>query len=108
MRSIPKTWVREGGMVQLSKKHLKAEYKGASDSEIVYIIQSDNGQPQHGTAHSLKSLLELLPVRVSVNYSRFLCACFPQRNSHLQDMVIIQYSSVSFLLIKTMQYSTTE
>ncbi|TSN86075.1 Extracellular matrix protein FRAS1 [Bagarius yarrelli] len=48
MRSIPKTWVREGGMVQLSKKNLKAEYKGASDSEIIYTIQSDGGQPQHG------------------------------------------------------------
>lgn len=52
MRSIPKTWVREGGMVQLSKKHLKAEYKGASDSEILYTIQSDSGQPQYGTTHS--------------------------------------------------------
>ncbi|XP_046698206.1 extracellular matrix protein FRAS1 [Silurus meridionalis] len=48
MRSIPKTWVREGGMVQLSKKHLKAEYKGASDSEILYTIQSDKGQTQYG------------------------------------------------------------
>ncbi|XP_017560623.2 extracellular matrix protein FRAS1 [Pygocentrus nattereri] len=48
MRSIPKVWVKEGGMVQLSKKHLKAEYKGASDSEILYSIQSDSGQPQYG------------------------------------------------------------
>ncbi|KAM9446229.1 extracellular matrix organizing protein FRAS1 [Clarias gariepinus] len=48
IHSIPKTWVREGGMVQLSKKHLKAEYKGASDSEILYTIQSENGRPQYG------------------------------------------------------------
>uniref|UniRef100_A0A8B9RD46 Fraser extracellular matrix complex subunit 1 n=1 Tax=Astyanax mexicanus TaxID=7994 RepID=A0A8B9RD46_ASTMX len=44
---IPKVWVKEGGMVQLSKKHLKAEYKGSSDSEILYSIQSDSGEPQH-------------------------------------------------------------
>uniref|UniRef100_A0A8B9K9Q3 Fraser extracellular matrix complex subunit 1 n=1 Tax=Astyanax mexicanus TaxID=7994 RepID=A0A8B9K9Q3_ASTMX len=48
MRSVPKVWVKEGGMVQLSKKHLKAEYKGSSDSEILYSIQSDSGEPQHG------------------------------------------------------------
>uniref|UniRef100_A0A8B9KBI5 Fraser extracellular matrix complex subunit 1 n=1 Tax=Astyanax mexicanus TaxID=7994 RepID=A0A8B9KBI5_ASTMX len=44
----PYMWVKEGGMVQLSKKHLKAEYKGSSDSEILYSIQSDSGEPQHG------------------------------------------------------------
>lgn len=54
MRSIPKTWVREGGMVQLSKKQLMAEYKGASDSEILYTIQSGTGQPQYGTARRFK------------------------------------------------------
>ncbi|XP_076856944.1 extracellular matrix organizing protein FRAS1 isoform X2 [Brachyhypopomus gauderio] len=48
MQSVPMAWVREGGTVQLSKKHLNAEYRGSSNSEILYTIQSDSGQPQHG------------------------------------------------------------
>ncbi|XP_035385518.1 extracellular matrix protein FRAS1 isoform X2 [Electrophorus electricus] len=48
MLSVPKAWVREGGIVQLSKKHLNAEYRGSSDSEIFYTVHSDSGQPQHG------------------------------------------------------------
>uniref|UniRef100_A0A4W4DQF0 VWFC domain-containing protein n=1 Tax=Electrophorus electricus TaxID=8005 RepID=A0A4W4DQF0_ELEEL len=35
-------WVREGGIVQLSKKHLNAEYRGSSDSEIFYTVHSDS------------------------------------------------------------------
>ncbi|CAM4540352.1 unnamed protein product [Leuciscus chuanchicus] len=48
LRSVPKTWVREGGMVQLSKKCLNAQFQGASDSEILYTIYSESGQPKHG------------------------------------------------------------
>ncbi|XP_073695623.1 extracellular matrix organizing protein FRAS1 [Garra rufa] len=48
MRSVPKTWVREGGMVQLSKKCLNAQFQGASDSEILYSIHSESGQPKYG------------------------------------------------------------
>ena len=48
MLSLPMTWVREGGMVQLSKKYLKAEYKGSSDAEILYTITTPDGTPKHG------------------------------------------------------------
>ncbi|XP_042580368.1 extracellular matrix organizing protein FRAS1-like [Cyprinus carpio] len=48
LRSVPKTWVREGGMVQLSKKCLSAQFQGTSDSEILYTIHSESGQPKYG------------------------------------------------------------
>ncbi|XP_051540724.1 extracellular matrix organizing protein FRAS1-like [Myxocyprinus asiaticus] len=48
LHSVPKTWVREGGMVQLSKKCLNAQFKGTSDSEILYTIHSENGLPKYG------------------------------------------------------------
>jgi len=35
-------------MVQLSKKCLNAQFQGASDSEILYTIYSESGQPKHG------------------------------------------------------------
>ncbi|XP_030622204.1 extracellular matrix organizing protein FRAS1 [Chanos chanos] len=48
MLSLPKTWVRGGGMVQLSKKYLNTQYKGAPDSEIVYTIDTAKGLPKYG------------------------------------------------------------
>ncbi|XP_073717143.1 extracellular matrix organizing protein FRAS1 [Misgurnus anguillicaudatus] len=48
LRSVPKTWVREGGMVQLSKKCLNAQFKGSSDSEILYTIQTESAKPKYG------------------------------------------------------------
>uniref|UniRef100_A0A672MQB1 Extracellular matrix protein FRAS1-like n=1 Tax=Sinocyclocheilus grahami TaxID=75366 RepID=A0A672MQB1_SINGR len=38
---MPRTWVREGGMVRLSKKCLSAHFQGTSDSEILYTIHSE-------------------------------------------------------------------
>ncbi|KAL2092359.1 hypothetical protein ACEWY4_012157 [Coilia grayii] len=46
--SLPMTWVREGGMVQISKKYLRAEYKGSSDAEILYTIVAPTGTPKYG------------------------------------------------------------
>uniref|UniRef100_A0A8C1KDS0 Fraser extracellular matrix complex subunit 1 n=1 Tax=Cyprinus carpio TaxID=7962 RepID=A0A8C1KDS0_CYPCA len=48
LRSVPRTWVREGGMVQLSKKSLNAQFQGTRDSEILYTIHSESGQPRYG------------------------------------------------------------
>ncbi|XP_048099370.1 extracellular matrix protein FRAS1 [Alosa alosa] len=48
MLSLPVTWVREGGMVQLSKKYLRAEYKGSSDTEILYTISGPENAPKYG------------------------------------------------------------
>uniref|UniRef100_A0A8C1C586 Fraser extracellular matrix complex subunit 1 n=1 Tax=Cyprinus carpio carpio TaxID=630221 RepID=A0A8C1C586_CYPCA len=45
---MPRTWVREGGMVQLSKKSLNAQFQGTRDSEILYTIHSESGQPRYG------------------------------------------------------------
>ncbi|RXN23492.1 extracellular matrix FRAS1-like protein [Labeo rohita] len=41
LRSVPKTWVREGGMVQLSKKCLNAQFQGAR--EIVLVSMPADG-----------------------------------------------------------------
>ncbi|XP_035235651.1 extracellular matrix protein FRAS1 isoform X1 [Anguilla anguilla] len=46
--SRPMAWVREGGMVQITKKYLKAEYKGSSDSQIHYNIVPSKEQPKYG------------------------------------------------------------
>ncbi|XP_034152338.1 extracellular matrix protein FRAS1 isoform X3 [Esox lucius] len=46
--SLPNTWVRRGGMVQLGKRYLRAEFKGASDDEIIYSIVPSNGSPKYG------------------------------------------------------------
>ncbi|XP_029366253.1 extracellular matrix organizing protein FRAS1 isoform X2 [Echeneis naucrates] len=49
MLSALKTWVKEGGMVQLDKKYLKADYRGVSTEDIVYtILASDSRQPKYG------------------------------------------------------------
>nr|XP_046204305.1 extracellular matrix organizing protein FRAS1-like [Oncorhynchus gorbuscha] len=46
--SVPVTWVREGGMVQLGKRYLRTEYQGASDDQIIYTIVSSKGSPKYG------------------------------------------------------------
>uniref|UniRef100_A0A4W6CQ63 Fraser extracellular matrix complex subunit 1 n=1 Tax=Lates calcarifer TaxID=8187 RepID=A0A4W6CQ63_LATCA len=48
VHSVPMTWVKEGGMVRLDKKYLKADYKGVSTDDIVYTILASDGQPKHG------------------------------------------------------------
>ncbi|XP_028271090.1 extracellular matrix organizing protein FRAS1 isoform X7 [Parambassis ranga] len=48
VRTMPLTWVREGGMVRLDKKYLQAEYKGVSTEDIIYTILSSEGQPRYG------------------------------------------------------------
>nr|XP_057925745.1 extracellular matrix protein FRAS1 isoform X1 [Doryrhamphus excisus] len=48
LRSVPLTWVKEGGMVRLSKKYLQADYKGVSTDDIVYTILASDGQPKYG------------------------------------------------------------
>ncbi|XP_066568203.1 extracellular matrix organizing protein FRAS1 isoform X2 [Amia ocellicauda] len=45
--SNPSTWVREGGMLQITRKYLKAEYSGSSDSEILYTITPEEN-PKYG------------------------------------------------------------
>ncbi|XP_074526804.1 extracellular matrix organizing protein FRAS1 [Halichoeres trimaculatus] len=37
--SVPITWVKEGGMVRLDRKHLQTDLKGVSDEDIIYRIQ---------------------------------------------------------------------
>uniref|UniRef100_A0A3B5B2R5 Extracellular matrix protein FRAS1-like n=1 Tax=Stegastes partitus TaxID=144197 RepID=A0A3B5B2R5_9TELE len=46
--SLPKTWVKEGGMVRLDKKYLQTDYKGVSADDIVYTILGLDGQPKYG------------------------------------------------------------
>ncbi|KAJ3603631.1 hypothetical protein NHX12_028376, partial [Muraenolepis orangiensis] len=46
--SIPAWWVKEGGMVQLSSKQLKAELQGTAPDDIIYSIMPRDGQPKHG------------------------------------------------------------
>ncbi|CAB1322441.1 unnamed protein product, partial [Coregonus sp. 'balchen'] len=46
--SVPTTWVREGGMVQLGKRYLRTEYQGASDDQIIYTIVRSKGSPKYG------------------------------------------------------------
>uniref|UniRef100_A0A673XCZ9 Fraser extracellular matrix complex subunit 1 n=1 Tax=Salmo trutta TaxID=8032 RepID=A0A673XCZ9_SALTR len=46
--SVPVTWVREGGMVQLGKRYLRTEYQGSSDDQIIYTIVSSKGSPKYG------------------------------------------------------------
>uniref|UniRef100_A0A3Q3MY85 Fraser extracellular matrix complex subunit 1 n=1 Tax=Mastacembelus armatus TaxID=205130 RepID=A0A3Q3MY85_9TELE len=48
IRSVPVTWVKEGGMVRLDQKHLQAGYKGVSTDDIVYTILASDGQPKYG------------------------------------------------------------
>lgn len=48
MLSVPVTWVKEGGMVRLDKKYLRADYKGVSSDDVVYIIHTADGQPKYG------------------------------------------------------------
>ncbi|XP_059921872.1 extracellular matrix protein FRAS1 isoform X2 [Gadus macrocephalus] len=48
IRSIPVSWVKEGGMVQLSRKHLKAVLQGTAPDDIIYSIMPLDGQPEHG------------------------------------------------------------
>ncbi|KAJ8398108.1 hypothetical protein AAFF_G00431850 [Aldrovandia affinis] len=46
--SRPTAWVREGGMVQITKRYLKAEYSGSSDSQIHYTIVPSKESPKYG------------------------------------------------------------
>uniref|UniRef100_A0A3Q1CIX6 VWFC domain-containing protein n=1 Tax=Amphiprion ocellaris TaxID=80972 RepID=A0A3Q1CIX6_AMPOC len=46
--SLPKTWVKEGGMVRLDRKYLKTDYKGVSTDDIVYTILGSDLQPKYG------------------------------------------------------------
>ncbi|XP_034027090.1 extracellular matrix protein FRAS1 [Thalassophryne amazonica] len=48
MLTVPMMWVREGGMVLLSKKYLQADYKGVSTDNIVYNILASGGNPKYG------------------------------------------------------------
>ncbi|KAL4617481.1 extracellular matrix protein FRAS1-like [Arapaima gigas] len=52
-------WVTEGGMTQFTKYHLKAEFKGSSNSQILYSIVPSNENPRYG------EVLLLLPHSVS-------------------------------------------
>lgn len=49
MPSVLMTWVKEGGMVRLDKKHLLGDYKGVSSDDIIYTIHASDGQPKYGT-----------------------------------------------------------
>ncbi|XP_029574000.1 extracellular matrix organizing protein FRAS1 [Salmo trutta] len=44
--SVPVTWVREGGMVQLGKRYLRTDYQG--DDQIVYTIVRSKESPKYG------------------------------------------------------------
>ncbi|XP_013870055.1 extracellular matrix organizing protein FRAS1 [Austrofundulus limnaeus] len=46
--SVPRTWVKEGGMVRLDKKYLLTHYKGVGSDDILYTILTSNGQPKYG------------------------------------------------------------
>ncbi|KAF7657674.1 hypothetical protein LDENG_00023830, partial [Lucifuga dentata] len=48
MLSVPMTWVREGGMVRLSKKYLQADYKGVGADNIIYTILASDETPKFG------------------------------------------------------------
>uniref|UniRef100_A0A8C4Z636 Fraser extracellular matrix complex subunit 1 n=1 Tax=Gadus morhua TaxID=8049 RepID=A0A8C4Z636_GADMO len=48
IRSIPVSWVKEGGMVELSRKHLKAVLQGTAPDDIIYSIMPLDGKPEHG------------------------------------------------------------
>ncbi|TMS03411.1 Extracellular matrix protein FRAS1 [Larimichthys crocea] len=48
MPSVLMTWVKEGGMVRLDKKHLLGDYKGVSSDDIIYTIHASDGQPKYG------------------------------------------------------------
>ncbi|XP_028297024.1 extracellular matrix protein FRAS1-like, partial [Gouania willdenowi] len=48
MTFTPKTWVKEGGMVQLDRKYLKASYRGVDSDDIIYTLINPNGLPKHG------------------------------------------------------------
>lgn len=48
--SVPITWVKEGGMVRLNKKHLQVDYKGVSSDDVVYTIHDQEGHPKYGNA----------------------------------------------------------
>ena len=42
------SWVKEGGMVELSRKHLKAVLQGTAPDDIIYSIMPLDGKPEHG------------------------------------------------------------
>ncbi|KAM6954491.1 extracellular matrix organizing protein FRAS1 [Aplochiton taeniatus] len=47
--TVPSTWVREGGMVRLSRKYLRTVHQGASAEDILYrILPSTQGSPRYG------------------------------------------------------------
>ncbi|KAG7481357.1 hypothetical protein MATL_G00065830 [Megalops atlanticus] len=46
--SRPVAWVREGGMVQINKKYLRAEYRGTGDSQLHYSILPSKEHPKYG------------------------------------------------------------
>ncbi|XP_076007225.1 extracellular matrix organizing protein FRAS1 [Genypterus blacodes] len=48
MLSVPMTWVREGGMVRLSKKHLQIDHKGVGADDIIYTILSSDANLKYG------------------------------------------------------------
>ncbi|XP_061672611.1 extracellular matrix protein FRAS1 isoform X3 [Syngnathoides biaculeatus] len=48
LQFVPTTWVKGGGMVRISSRHLQAHYKGVSADNVVYTILNSDGQPKYG------------------------------------------------------------
>ncbi|KAL4623271.1 extracellular matrix protein FRAS1, partial [Arapaima gigas] len=48
-RYHPTAWVSEGGMVQITKNHLRAKIKGSWDSQVLYTIIPSKESPRYGT-----------------------------------------------------------
>ncbi|XP_056274598.1 extracellular matrix protein FRAS1 [Pseudoliparis swirei] len=52
------TWVKEGGMVLLGKRHLQAAFKGVGSDDIVYTIDVSEGKPKHGEVVLVSTLAD--------------------------------------------------
>ncbi|XP_061880359.1 extracellular matrix organizing protein FRAS1-like [Entelurus aequoreus] len=48
LRSVPHTWVKEGGMVRLNRKYLRAHFLGVSADHVLYTILTSHAPPRYG------------------------------------------------------------
>jgi len=63
------TWVKEGGMVLLGKRHLQAAFKGVGSDDIVYTIDVSEGKPKHGTTGFIHRLHNVLLIFFFLNWA---------------------------------------
>ena len=81
-------------MVQLSRKHLKAELQGTAPDNIIYSIMPLNGQPQHGnTSLAITMLITCFISRLYIqtyidNTCIIIWGCIWMQEARVMKMVI--------------------